>query len=412
MQDVLGFILGGGRGSGLYPLTKFRSVPAVSIGGKYRLIDVPISNCINSGMLRIYVLTQVLSASLHRHVTNSYSFAPFSRGSVEMLAAQQTNETAEWYKGTADALRQNLRYIGDEPAGDVLIVSADGLYRMDFREMLREHRDRGAALTIAAVCVPRERAGNYGILEIDDTGRVKRLIEKPRDPELQGLCRADGSYLANMGIYLCRRDFLVNLLRSQPNDMDLVTQMFAPAVRTYLVHAYQFHGYWQDLGHSIRTYHESQLALASDQPPFDFHTPDGVIYTHMRNLPASRVQAAQVEQSLISEGCVIEPNVELYHSLVGLRARVGAGTVLRETVVCGADRYDTPETPGPPLGIGPNCLIERAILDKDCRIGANVRILARGRPERLDAENYVVREGILVVPKGAILPDNTFIGGD
>ncbi|MFQ3594284.1 MAG: sugar phosphate nucleotidyltransferase, partial [Gemmataceae bacterium] len=370
MQDVLGFILGGGRGSGLYPLTKFRSVPAVSIGGKYRLIDVPISNCINSGMLRIYVLTQVLSASLHRHVTNSYSFAPFSRGSVEMLAAQQTNETAEWYKGTADALRQNLRYIGDEPAGDVLIVSADGLYRMDFREMLREHRDRGAALTIAAVCVPRERAGNYGILEIDDTGRVKRLIEKPRDPELQGLCRADGSYLANMGIYLCRRDFLVNLLRSQPNDMDLVTQMFAPAVRTYLVHAYQFHGYWQDLGHSIRTYHESQLALASDQPPFEFHTPDGVIYTHMRNLPASRVQAAQVEQSLISEGCVIEPNVELYHSLVGLRARVGAGTVLRETVVCGADRYDTPVTPGPPLGSGPHCLIERARLDKDCRLGA------------------------------------------
>ena len=412
MQDVIGFILGGGRGSGIYPLTKYRSVPAVSIGGKYRLIDVPISNCINSGMMRIYVLTQVLSASLHRHITNSYSFAPFSRGSVEMLAAQQTNETAEWYKGTADALRQNLRYIGDEPAGDVLIVSADGLYRLDFRDLLREHRETGAALTIAAVCVPRERAGNYGILEIADDGQVKRLIEKPRDPELQGLCRADGRYLANMGIYLCRRDFLLNLLRSQPNDMDLVTQMFAPAVRTHRVRAYQFNGYWQDLGHSIRTYHESQLALASDTPPFDFHSPEGVIYTHMRNLPASRVQAAQVVQSLISEGCIIEPGAQLHHSLVGLRGRVGAGTILRETVMCGADRFVTPDTPGPPLGIGPNCVIERAILDKDCRIGANVRILTRGRPERLDAENYVVREGIVVVPKGAIVPDNTILGGD
>jgi glucose-1-phosphate adenylyltransferase len=247
---------------------------------------------------------------------------------------------------------------------------------------------------------------------VDEARRVQRLIEKPGESELEGLKRADGRYLANMGVYLCRRDFLLHLLRNQSGDMDLVTQMFAPAVKTHLVQAYEFGGYWQDLGHSVRAYHESQLALASDRPPFDFHSPEGIIYTHMRNLPASRCQAAEMTQSLISEGCVIGPGVRLERSLVGLRGRVGPGTVLRETVMCGADRFDTPDTPGPPLGVGANCLIERAILDKDCRIGANVRILAEGRPTRRDGENYVVREGIVVVPKGAVIPDNTVLGGE
>src|SRR5262245_28379729 len=297
--DVIGFILGGGRGTGLYPLTRLRSAPAVPIAGQYRLIDIPISNCINSGIQRIYVLTQFLSVSLHRHIGNTYKFAPFSRAFVEVLAAQQTNETADWYQGTADALRQNLRYINADTARDALILSGDGLYRMNYADMLRTHRDSGADITMAVVPVRRTQAPGLGVVRLDESNRLIDLVEKPRAAdqldalrapqpwlEKRGLGGQGKDYLANMGVYLCRRQLLLDLLSAQPQAVDLVTQHFAMILRSHHIQAHLFDGYWQDLG-SIRAYHEAHLALASAALPFDFNVPQGVIYTRMRNLPAS-----------------------------------------------------------------------------------------------------------------------------
>jgi glucose-1-phosphate adenylyltransferase len=419
MQEVLGFILGGGRGAGLYPLTKLRSAPAVPVAGKYRLIDIPISNCINSEMQRIYVLTQFLSVSLHRHIANTYKFAPFSRGFVEVLAAQQTNEAADWYQGTADALRQNLRYVNADHARDVLILSGDGLYRMNYSDMLRTHRDSGADITIAVVGVHASQTPGLGIVRLDSSNRLIDLVEKPRSQEqLESLRTGAGpekEYLANMGIYLCKRQVLLELLKSQPEAVDLVTQHFARILRSHHIQAHLFDGYWQDLG-TIRTYHEASLALASDNPPFDFHDPNGIIYTRMRNLPASQVRAGHVHASLISDGCVIETGSRLERCVVGQRTHVGPNVTLRDTVISGADRYESSEEQAdrrahgvPPIGIGAGSVIERAILDKDCRIGTNVRIVNEKQVRDAEGDSYVIRDGIVVIPKGALVPDGTVI---
>jgi glucose-1-phosphate adenylyltransferase len=429
MHDVLGFILGGGRGPGLYPLTKYRSTPAITVAGKYRLIDIPISNCINSGLQRIYVLTQFLSVSLHRHIANTYKFDPFSQGFVEVLAAQQTNEAADWYQGTADALRQNLRYLQSDRARDVLILSGDGLYRMNFRELARTHRDSNADITMAVLPVRRARASGLGIVRLDDSDRIVELVEKPRTSEQfdavrapqawlekRGLGQGGQEYLANMGIYLCRREVLLELLQAQPGAVDLVTQHFSRVLRSHRMQAHLFADYWQDLGGSLRAYHEANLALASDSPPFNFHCPEGVIYTHMRNLPASRLLAARVEQSLISDGCVIEEGSRLDRCMVGQRMRIGRDVQLRETVMSGADRLETPaqrarnrEEGLPDLGIGDGSVIARAILDKDCRIGRGVRILNEKEVRDAETESYVIRDGIVVIPRGAVLRDGTAI---
>ncbi len=428
MQDVLCFILGGGLGASLYPLTKLRSAPAVQVAGMYRLIDVPISNCINSGVKRIYVLTQFLAVSLHRHITTTYKFAPFSRGFVEVLAAQQTNEAADWYQGTADALRQNLRYLIADRARDVLILSADGLFRMNFADLVRTHRDRDADVTIAVVPVRQEQASSLGIVRLDDEDRIVSLVEKPHTPEQieavrapkswlekRGLAAAGKDFLANTGMYLVKRQVLLDLLQGQPEAVDLVTQHFARILTSRHVQAHLFAGYWQDVG-SIRTYFDAHLALAGDNPPFDFHIPEGVIYTHMRNLPASQVRASRMESCLISDGCLIQSGTVLERCVIGLRTRVGRDVVLRETVVAGADRYETPaqreanRAAGiPDFGIGDGTVIQQAILDKDCRIGSNVRILNERGVREADMENYVIRDGIVVVPKGAVLADGTII---
>ncbi len=317
MHDVLSLILGGGRGAPLYPLTKHRSEPAVPIAGKYRLIDIPLSNCINSGLKRLYVLTQFLSVSLHRHIANTYKFDPFTDGFVEVLAAQQTNETADWYRGTADAIRQNLSYLQSDRASQVLILSADQLYRMDFRELIQTHRNRRAAVTIAVLPVHRHQATRLGIVRLDEHNRILDLVEKPSTAEqLDGL-RAPSAwlerrslagrgqdYLANMGIYVFDRQALFDLLDAQPQAIDLVTEILARSLRSHVIESFLFHGYWEDLG-SIKSYHEANLALAGPTPPFDFHSPEGVIYTRRRNLPASQVHAAHLEQCLISDGCRI-----------------------------------------------------------------------------------------------------------
>jgi glucose-1-phosphate adenylyltransferase len=429
MQDVIGFLLGGGRGSALYPLTKHRSVPAVPVAGKYRLIDIPISNCINSGLLRLYVLTQFLSVSLHHHIANTYKFAPFRRGFVEVLAAQQTNETADWYRGTADALRQNIRYLVDDTSRDVLILSGDGLYRMNFSAMLQTHRDTNADITIAVVPVRRNQASGLGIVRVDDSHRLLELVEKPRlDAQLdslqapadwlqdRGLHATGKDHLANMGIYLCRRKVLLEILTRTPKDNDLVTQHFIPMLQTHNVQAHLFTDYWADLGTSIRSYYEAHLALAGDNPPFDFHSPDGVIFTRMRNLPTSRVQAGRLEHALVSDGCFIEEGADIERCIVGQRTLVGKNAVLCETVLTGADRYESDADRAanrdqgvPDIGIGEGTIIARAIVDKDCRIGRGVRITNEANVREAETERYVIRDGIVVLPRGTVVPDGTVI---
>ncbi len=428
MQDVVSLILGGGRGAPLYPLTKHRSEPAVPIAGKYRLIDIPLSNCINSGLKRIYVLTQFLSVSLHRHIANTYKFDPFNNGFVEVLAAQQTNETADWYRGTADAIRQNLRYLRRDDAVQVLVLSADQLYRMDLRELIQTHRANGAHVTIAVVPVHRHQAPRLGIVRLDEDNRIIELVEKPSTAEQldglrapaawlqrRGLAGRGQDYLANMGIYVFERRVLLDLLDAQPQAVDLVTEILGRNLPAQRIQAYLFHGYWEDLG-SIKSYHEANLALASPTPPFDFHSPEGIIYTRMRNLPASRLHSAHLEQCLISDGCTLGAGARLERCVLGVRTRLGQHVTLRDTVVNGADRIELEgdrlrnrQRGLPDLGVGDSSIVERAILDRDCRIGANVQIVNRRNLQQTEGDNYVIRDGIVVIPNGAIVPDGTVI---
>jgi glucose-1-phosphate adenylyltransferase len=427
-HEVLSLILGGGRGTRLYPLTMMRSKPAVPIAGKYRLIDIPISNCINSGCNRVYVLTQFLSVSLHRHIANTYKFDPFSRGFVEILAAQQTNESSDWYQGTADAVRQNIRYVHEDPCQDVLVLSGDQVYRMDFRQLLKTHRDTGADVTIAVLPVASEQASAFGIMRLDDNGRVVGFTEKPQTPEQlapwktpgdwiegRGIRAQNRFYLASMGIYLFKRDVLFGLLNAPPLATDFGKEIFPRSIQNLHVQAYLFDGFWEDVG-TVKSYHEASLALCSDNPPFDFHSPEGVIYTRMRYLPASRIDSARMEHCLISDGCSVGAGSVISRCVLGVRTQIGRNATVRNTVLIGADRFETTaekhenqERNFPQLGIGDGSIIENAILDKDARVGANVRILNQGKIQEAEGPNYVIRDGIVVIPKGAVVLDSTVI---
>lgn len=438
MKDVLSLILGGGRGTRLFPLTMLRSKPAVPVAGKYRLIDIPISNCLNSGFNRIYVLTQFLSVSLHRHIANTYKFDNFDRGFVEILAAQQTNEAADWYQGTADAVRQNIRYVQEDGAREIIILSGDQLYRMDFGELLKTHRDNKADVTIAVLPVSREQTSACGIVQIDEAGRVVGFVEKPKTEEQLGPMRlslewlqsrlaniSDVSkpseifqgrpFLASMGIYVFNRQTLFDLLNNSPRRTDFGKEVFPNSIGTHRVYPHLFTGYWEDLG-TIKAYHEANLALASDHPPFNFHSQEGIIYTRMRFLPASRFSGASLDQSLVSDGCVIQAGTQINRSVIGLRSRIGRNVTIQDTVFIGADRFETDAERAqnqaqslPDLGVGDGSVIERAILDKDCRIGKNVRIINKKDVENEEGPNYVIREGIVVIPKGIMVPDDTVI---
>jgi glucose-1-phosphate adenylyltransferase len=427
-HEILSLILGGGKGSRLYPLTMLRSKPAVPIAGKYRLIDIPISNCINSGCNRVYVLTQFLSVSLHRHIANTYKFDPFSRGFVEILAAQQTNESSDWYQGTADAVRQNIRYVHEDPCQDVLILSGDQVYRMDFRHLFKTHRASRADVTIAVLPVTAEQTKGLGIVRLDDTGRVVGFCEKPQTPEelapfktstdsieRRGISAQGRNYLASMGIYLFQRDALFGLLNSTPPATDFGKEVFPRSIQSHQVQAHIFDGYWEDVG-TIKSYHEASLALCSPTPPFDFHAPEGLIYTRMRYLPASRIDAAKVEHCLISDGCVVGSGSSINRCVLGVRTQIGRNATVRNTVLIGADHFETgadkhenQERGIPNLGIGDGTIIENAILDKDARIGANVRILNQEGIQDAEGPNFVIREGIVVIPKGSIVLDGTVI---
>jgi glucose-1-phosphate adenylyltransferase len=427
MDAVLTLILGGGRGARLYPLTKRRSEPAVPIAGKYRLIDIPISNCINSGLRRIYVLTQYLSVSLHRHIANTYKFDPFSRGFVEVLAAQQTNEGGDWYQGTADAVRQNLRYVREDGCTDVLVLAGDQLYRFDFRDLLEAHRAADADVTVGVIPVAADQVGNFGVARLDEARRVTALVEKPQAPQQLAALRTPPAqlgrlgveprgreYLANMGFYLFKRQALFQFLEAQPPPTDLATEVLPAALGTHKVQAHVYDGYWEDVG-TIASYFRANLALAGDNPPFDFYAPDGVIYTHTRNLPASRVLTADVEQCLVSDGCFVDAGARLQRCVVGVRSRIGRNAVLRDVVMMGANAFEA-DPPGearppaqPPLGVGDESVLERVIVDKNCRIGRRVQIVNRCGLGVDEGPNYVIRDGIVIIPNGAVVPDGTVI---
>lgn len=428
MSKVISLILGGGRGSRLYPLTRSRSKPAVPIAGKYRLIDIPISNCIHSGLNRIFVLTQFNSVSLHRHIANTYTFDPFGGGFVEILAAQQTMQHETWYQGTADAVRRNIPYFTESSFDLVLILSGDQLYRMDFRDMIRNHLENKADVTIAALPVPEAEARACGIMRIESSGRVIDFEEKPKTPELLDRVRTDPDwmarmgieakgrpYLASMGIYLFNRSTLVDLLASG-DATDFGKELFPQAIANHRVQSHLFDGYWEDIG-TVGAFHKANIDLTREDAPFDFIFGDNPIYTRPRYLPCSRLSGAMVTSSLISDGCVIGKNTVIENSVIGVRAQIAENVVIRNSYLMGADTYENPKqidanirAGRPHIGIGAGTRIEDAIIDKNARIGRNVRITNEaGVIESDEATHYVIRDRIVVVPKFTILQDGLVI---
>ena len=413
MIDILGLIMGGGRGARLYPLTRDRSKPAVPIAGKYRLIDIPISNCINSGIHRIAILTQFNSVSLHRHISRAYVFDSFHRGWVQILAAEQTPTSENWYQGTADAVRKQLMEIQTTGADYVLILAGDHLYRMDYTPMAEFHWEHDADITVAVQPVPADQAYRFGILKRDAAGRITDFAEKPKDPaQLAQLVSRDDPlkpYLGSMGLYLFKTKVLVDLLGSTTDD-DFGGEVIPRAINSHNIFGFDFTGYWEDIG-TIRSFYDTNLSLTLPDSPFNFHDPQRPIYTRARFLPGSVVDGATLHNVLMSEGCRIY-RAEIRHSIVGLRSYISSGVRLSDTIMMGADYYDPPEAPPPgglPLGIGPDCHIQGAILDKNVRIGAGVVIRPFPLGTELDQEDWVVRDGIVVIPKNTLLPAGTVI---
>jgi glucose-1-phosphate adenylyltransferase len=422
-RNVVAVVLGGGRGTRLFPLTGIRSKPAVPLAGKYRLIDIPISNCINSGIDKIYVLTQFLSVSLHQHIRRTYSFDQFKNGFVEILAAQETPSAgSDWFQGTADAVRKNLDYIEQYGIDYVLILSGDQLYRMNYRNLLDTHIKSGADVTIACRPVTREAARAFGIMRLDDSGRVTGFLEKPQTDEEINLVRMDPAWidahgvqsdgrdcLASMGIYMFNRETLLDVL-SKTDYRDFGKEVFPAAIRSRHVQMHLFDGYWEDIG-TIRSFYEANLSLASDNPPFSLTLEEFPVFSRARFLPPTRIHQASVTTSLVDDGCRIGRNVTIENSIVGLRSIIGDNVTIRNSYVMGADYYekdsDIQRHGLIPVGIGDNCVIANAIVDKDCRIGQDVRIVNEGRLEHSDQSDplCVVRDGIACIIKGVTLPD-------
>jgi glucose-1-phosphate adenylyltransferase len=424
MRNVITLVLGGGQGTRLYPLTKIRSKPAVPIGGKYRLIDIPLSNCINSGLNRCYVLTQFNSVSLHRHIRSTYSFDMFHGGFVEILAAQQTLDNSGWYQGTADAVRQNLRYIEQPGVDMVLILSGDQLYRMDYRQMIETHVKSKADVTISAVPVYPEAASGLGIMRLDDNGRVAGFLEKPKTMAELDIVRTDPAWidahgidshgrdcLANMGIYLFNRDTLIDVLK-KTDYRDFGKEVFPASIRSRHVQVHLFDGYWEDIG-TIKSFFEANLAMAHSHAPFDLVSPGAPIFSRPRFLPPSRLDGVTVTRSLIADGSLIGEGTVIENSIIGLRCMIGPNVTIRDSIVMGNDYYQSPDDIShgnsagvPPLGIGGGSVIEGAIIDKNCRIGRNVHIANdKGVLDSPETPYGMIRDGIPVIPKVTTVPD-------
>lgn len=416
-DKVLGVILGGGQGSRLSPLTQTRSKPAVPIAGKYRLVDIPISNCINSGIHRMFVLTQFNSASLNKHIKNTYHFSHFSKAFVDILAAEQTPDNPAWFQGTADAVRQCLPYIVAQDAEYILILSGDQLYQMDFMEMVRKHIEADAEVSIATIPVNAKDATDFGILKADDEQIITSFIEKPKTgledwisdtgEEMQAVGR---NYLASMGIYVFNRNYLINILNNNPGEKDFGKEILPRAITNSRVLSFQYEGYWTDIG-NISSFFEANLGLTDEIPKFDLFDSGHAIFTRARMLPPSKIAGTTLDRSVIAEGCIIRAS-KIEHSILGIRSRIGKGTVITNSYIMGSDYYQKLEeiqeenSAGHPLvGIGDNCFINNAIIDKNCKVGNNVKINGGTHLEDGDFGLYAVKDGIVVVKKGAVLPN-------
>lgn len=427
-DNVVAVILGGGAGSRLFPLTHERSKPAVPLGGTYRLIDVPVSNCINSEITQIFVLTQYNSASLNRHISRTYRFSSFSTGFVEVLAAEQTKDNPEWFQGTADAVRQMLPHLRDWRVDTLLILSGDHLYRMDYRKFLDRHFSTGADLTVSVVPCREDEAPEFGLLKTNDAAEIVEFSEKPKGEALQAM-RVDTSrfgltpdeasarpFLASMGIYVFSYDKLVELLQTDKSWVDFGREIIPAAIDKYTVQAHLFDDYWEDIG-TIRAFYEANLDLASPLPRFNFFDAAAPIYTRSRYLPPSKLHDCDIDHSMVSEGSILN-GVRLRNSIVGLRSRIDQGVDIEDSIVMGSDFFESLstiqynlDTGRPHVGIGGSSIIRRAIIDKNVRIGKNVKILNRDNIDNFDApdRSYYIREGIIIIPKNAIIPDGTEI---
>jgi glucose-1-phosphate adenylyltransferase len=417
MNDTIAVILGGGRGTRLFPLTAARSKPAVPIAGNYRLIDIPVSNCLHSNLHRIFVLTQFNSQSLNRHLTQTYKFDIFSPGFVSILAAEQTDDNPDWFQGTADAVRQSLRHLRNHRHEDVLILSGDQVYRMDYRKLQAAHVEHRADMTVAVLPVTAEQTAGFGILKVDEQGRIVHFEEKPKAERLPHLISdvpgVGRTYLASMGIYLFRRQALEAFL-SDEKLIDFGRHGIPHVVSKMRVQSYFHRGYWEDVG-TIGSYYEASLALTRPDPPFDFFEAGRPIFTHPRFLPATRVEECTLKDTLVSEGCVLR-GADVAHSIIGIRTWIGPRTQVRDSLLLGADFYETHEEVEeatrsglPPIGIGAGSVIQRAIVDKNARIGRDVKIQNEARQENADGAGWFIRDGIVVVPKNGVISDGTTI---
>ena len=427
-DNVVAVILGGGAGSRLFPLTHERSKPAVPLGGTYRLIDVPVSNCINSEVTQIFVLTQYNSASLNRHISRTYRFSTFSSGFVEVLAAEQTKENPEWFQGTADAVRQMLPHLRDWKVDTLLILSGDHLYRMDYRDFLKRHYDSGADLTVSVVPCRPDEAPEFGLLKTCPEGSIVEFKEKPTGDELESM-RVDTTnfgltadeaakrpYLASMGIYVFNYEKLVELLNEDTSWVDFGREIIPSAIDKYSVQAHVFNGYWEDIG-TIRAFYDANLDLASPLPKFNFFDTTAPIYTRARYLPPSKMHACDIDNSMVSDGCILN-GVRVRRSILGLRSRIDSGADIEDSILMGSDFFESLAeiennliTGRPQVGIGGGSVIRRSIIDKNVRIGKNVKLLNRGNTENFDApdNSFYIREGLIIVPKNAVIADGTEI---
>jgi glucose-1-phosphate adenylyltransferase len=418
-KSVVAVILGGGAGTRLYPLTSSRSKPAVPIAGKYRLVDIPISNCINSDINRMFVLTQFNSASLNKHIKNTYHFSVFSTAFVDILAAEQTPDNRSWFQGTADAVRQSLRHLQQHDFEYVLILSGDQLYQMDFEEMLKHHMESNADISIATIPVVEREATEFGIMKTDEEQRITSFIEKPKAELLPDWISDTGAemksagkhYLASMGIYIFNRKLLFDLLlEDDPEVTDFGKEVIPGSIEKFKVVSYQYDGYWTDIGH-IYSFFEANIALTEDIPPFNLYDNVKTIFSRARMLPPAKISGTTLEKTLISDGCIITAS-RIESSIVGIRTRVGHGTTIVSCYIMGSDFYETieemrrSEEKGlPKIGIGDRCYIKNTIIDKNCRIGNDVRINGGSHLKDMDHALYTIKEGIVVIKKGAILPD-------
>lgn len=422
-KSLIAVILGGGAGTRLYPLTASRSKPAVPLAGKYRLVDIPISNCINSNINRIFVLTQFNSASLNKHIKNTYQFSAFSSGFADILAAEQTPDNPQWYQGTADAVRQSLRHLENLDYDHVLILSGDQLYQMDFGNMFRVHEKDNADITIATIPVIAKEATEFGILKADEHNRIKSFIEKPAtellkdwESETSETHQAAGKkYLASMGIYLFKKAVLLDLLTHHKDAKDFGKEIIPDCIETSNVFSYQYSGYWTDIG-NISSFFEANLGLTQELPPFNLFDNQQKVYSRSRMLPPAKFSSTTMVNTIASEGCIVHAQ-RVEDSLIGIRTRIGYGTEIYRCYLMGSDFYETIEDMAfaaekglPKLGIGDNCTIRNAIIDKNCRMGNNVSINGGEHLEDSDHELYTVKDGIVVVKKGAVIPDDYHIG--